>query len=262
MAKLGKIDLSQIECRVLNTFAGQWDVVEKFRRGEDVYAALASSVHGFPVTKETYPMERQAGKVLELQAGYGSGEDKIRHTLRQNKVKVNENISYRDGYRSAHRDVVNLWKTGTRMLTHLRDGVTVPWPFDGGSGCVTVHDHRIFHNASGLWLDFTSLEEVLVDGEWIWRHRVKNGWRKTYGARLIENVIQWLARMKISDAMVKISALGLRIPLTIHDDVYILVEQGQEALFDQPVMIMKEPIPWFKECPINCDFELLDALDK
>src|SRR5258708_34294850 len=112
MAKLGKIDLSQIECRVLNTFAGQWDVVEKFRRGEDVYAALASSVDGFPVTKETYPMERQAGKVLELQAGYGSGEDKIRHTFRQNKVKGNENISNRDAYRNEHRYRMNLRETG------------------------------------------------------------------------------------------------------------------------------------------------------
>jgi hypothetical protein len=243
-------------CRILNTFAGQWDVVEKFRRGEDVYASLASGVYGYHVTKELYPMERQAGKILELQAGYGSGEDKIRHTLRQNKVVIDDRVSYRDGYRNAHRDVVKLWKTGGKMLTHLRDGVTVPW------GCVTVHDHRIFHNASGLWLDFTSLEQVNVDGEWIWRHRVKNGWRKTYGARLIENCIQWLARMKISDAMVKISQLGLKIPLTCHDDVYILVLPRQENLFSEAVAIMKETIPWLPECPINCEFALLDAMDK
>ena len=48
---VGKIDLSQIECRVLNTVAGQWDVVEKFRQKKDIYSELASEFYGFPVDK-------------------------------------------------------------------------------------------------------------------------------------------------------------------------------------------------------------------
>lgn len=262
MARLGKIDLSQIECRILNTFAGQWDIVEKFRNGVDLYSELASQFYGRPVDK-SQPAERGTGKQLELSCGYGAGGPTIVRTARAGTygppvhLSDEQGLAARDLYRGTHRDVVKLWRTGDEMLGHLASGLTVPW------GCVTIHDHRIFHEASGLWLDFSSLEwHTADDGDSFWRHRVRNGWRKTYGARLIENVIQWLARMKISDALVKISALGLRIPLTVHDDVYTLVPAGSEHLFAQAVAIMKEPIPWLSNCPINCEFELLDALDK
>src|SRR5260370_32041528 len=88
---------------------------------------------------------------------------------------------------------------------------------------MTIHDHRIF-GPGGTWLDFTSLKrERLESGEEVWLHRVREGWRKTYGARLIENVVQWLARMVISQAMVRILEMGYRIPLTVHDDVFILI---------------------------------------
>ena len=38
---LAPIDLSQIECRILNYLAGQEDVIEKFRKGEDPYIGTA-----------------------------------------------------------------------------------------------------------------------------------------------------------------------------------------------------------------------------
>src|ERR1700730_13077876 len=63
--KLGKIDLSQIECRILNTLAGQTDVVKKFRTGVDIYSELASQFYGFPVDR-SQSAERGTGKQLEL----------------------------------------------------------------------------------------------------------------------------------------------------------------------------------------------------
>ena len=49
--KIGKIDLSQIECRLLNTVAGQWDIIKKFKVGTDIYSELASQFYGFKVDK-------------------------------------------------------------------------------------------------------------------------------------------------------------------------------------------------------------------
>jgi hypothetical protein len=134
---------------------------------------------------------------------------------------------------------------------------------------MTIHDHRIFH-PGGLWLDFTSLERVtLDDGETVWRHRVRNGWRKTYGARLTENVIQWLARLVISEAMVRIHhRIGVRMPLTVHDDVFFLIPKtgmngvSAEHILEMCGEEMSRPLTWLPECPISVDSELLDALSK
>ena len=61
-------DSSQIEARVLAWLAGQDDVVEQFRREEDVYSVFASEIYGFKVTKEN-PIERFVGKTC---VGIGS----------------------------------------------------------------------------------------------------------------------------------------------------------------------------------------------
>jgi len=140
---------------------------------------------------------------------------------------------------------------------------------------MTIHDHRIFHNDSGLWLDFTSLEYHTENGESYWRHRVRNGWRKTYGARLIENVVQWLARMVISQAMVRISngLPTIRMPLTVHDDVFFLIPKaglripGNPGIYITPKEILAElkkemerPLTWLPECPISAEADLLETL--
>jgi len=132
---------------------------------------------------------------------------------------------------------------------------------------MTIRDHRIF-GPGGLWLDFTSLERVRLDtGEEVWRHRVREGWRKTYGARLIENVVQWLARMVISQAMVRILEMGYRIPLTVHDDVFILIPvNGVTVSAKEHLARCKaevgRTVEWMPACPIEVEAELLDALDK
>jgi len=262
--QIGKIDLSQIECRLLNTVAGQWDIVEKLCNGIDIYSELASQFYGFPVDN-SQPAERGTGKQLELSCGYGAGGPTIVRTARAGTygppvyLTDEQGIAARDLYRGTHTAVVKLWDTGSRFLWHLMDGSTIRWP-----NCpVIAHDHRLFFEPSGLWLDFTSLERHAIDatGETIWRHRVKTGWRKTYGARLVENLIQFLARMVISERMVKISQLGLKISLTVHDDIFIVVPDERVAAWEQAIAIMSTPLDWLPTCPIACEAKLMGALD-
>jgi DNA polymerase bacteriophage-type len=271
--KLGKVDLSQIECRILNTLAGQWDVVEKFRNHVDLYSELASKFYGFPVDKSK-PAERGTGKQLELSCGYGAGGPTIVRTARAGtygppvRLTDSQGVQARDLYRGDHPFVTALWTRGAQAFWSLQAGHTMEWGPPGQSEpCMTIHDHRIF-GPGGLWLDFTSLERVRLDsGEEVWRHRVREGWRKTYGARLIENIVQWLARMVISQALVRIIEMGYRVPLTVHDDVFILIPVNGGDL--SPMEQLKrcaatvgQTVPWMPACPIEVEFELLDALDK
>jgi hypothetical protein len=265
--RIGKIDLSQIECRLLNTVAGQWDIVEKFRNGVDLYSELATAFYGFHVDKAR-PAERGTGKQLELSCGYGAGGPTIVRTARAGTygppvhLSDEQGLAARDLYRGTHPAVVRLWKTGERMLTHLRDGVDMQWP---GCDAVCVADHRLWHIPSGLWMDFTSLEwHMAEDGEQFWRMRVKNGWRKVYGAKLIENLIQFLASFPIRQAIVYArQELGLVVPITVHDDIHVLIsndERGEEK-FRQLVDYMSRPLDWLPECPIAVEAKLGDDLE-
>jgi hypothetical protein len=173
-----------------------------------------------------------------------------------------QGVVARDLYRGTHPAVKKLWHTGDDFLWHLFNGTTIQWP---GCPAVTAHDHRLF-GPGGLWLDFTSLERFTPEGETreAWRHRVKNGWRKTYGARLIENLIQWLASYPIRRALVEVPARGFRLPLTVHDDVFILVEcdERAETRFAEAVAVMSRPLEWLPECPVAVEAKLLGALDE
>ena len=273
--KIGKVDLAQIECRVLNTLAGQFDVVEKFRDRVDLYSELASQFYGRPVSKNT-PAERGTGKQLELSCGYGAGGPTIVRTARAGTygppvyLTDEQGLAARDLYRSSHGYVTALWERAAQMLWLIAAGHSAEWrPPGQTNGCMIVHDKRIFGpgtDGDRLWLDFSSLERVRLDnGEEVWRHRVRNGYRKTYGARLVENVVQWLARIIISQAMVRVSRLGYQIPLTVHDDIFVLIPANRGDMEEQLERIRQEvarPVEWLKDCPIEAEAELLDALDK
>jgi hypothetical protein len=264
--RIGKIDLSQIECRLLNTVAGQHDVVEKFRNGIDLYSELASQFYGFAVDK-TKPAERGTGKQLELSCGYGAGGPTIVRTARAGTygppvhLTDEQGLAARDLYRGTHPAVVRLWKIGDRMLYHLASGADVAWV----PNAVHVFDHRLWHMPSGLWMDFTSLEyHTDESGEQYWRMRVKNGYRKMYGAKLIENMIQFLASFPIRQAIVHArQELGLVVPLTVHDDIFVLIENNKygEDKFQQLVDYMSRSLDWLPECPIAVEAKIGDNLE-
>jgi DNA polymerase len=270
---VGKIDLSQIECRILNTIAGQWDVVTKFKNKVDTYSELASKFYGFPVNKTEHPAERGTGKQLELSCGYGAGGPSIVRTARSGTygpsviLSQSEGLRARDLYRGTHPCVPELWKYGGNVLYALYNGQTMNWPLSPDGVALEVRDHRIFHPVGGLWLDYSSLEwhTNQETGEKYWRYRVRDGWRKMYGGRLIENIVQWLASFPIRYRMVQINReLGFRIPLTVHDDIFMLVERSEHGIqkFERAKEIMRAPLKWLPECPIDIEGELMDALDK
>lgn len=204
-------------CRLLNMVAGQEDKIEEFRQGKDPYVGNAEAFCGHPVTKDSHPTLRQGGKVVELQGGYMSGGAKIEATLRRFKVPYQEGDGekWKHAYRDKHPRVVELWKAGGRMISRLAGGSPLPW------GPVTVQEGRIVL-PNGCPMIYADLNYHKDDetGESYWRHKTRHGWRKLYSGLLVENLIQALARVVISQAMVRLNRLGYR-PLNMkHDAIW------------------------------------------
>src|SRR5690606_16552646 len=71
--KVVACDASQIEARVVAWLAGAQAMTNAFANKEDVYSTFASTVFGYPVGKQSHPMERFLGKTAVLGLGFGLG---------------------------------------------------------------------------------------------------------------------------------------------------------------------------------------------
>ena len=251
---LAAIDLSQIECRILNYLAGQADVVEKFRNEEDPYVGIASAFYGRPITKAD-ANERGTGKQAELSCGYGCGAPKFRGTARLGiygppvALSIEEAARFVSLYRSTHPAVTAYWRTAESLLPIIAAKGTATW------GPMKIENGRIY-GPGGTFLHYETLEwHVEEDGERYWRHRTRNGWTKLYGAKLVENVVQWLARIVMSQAMLRLKRRGYRCVNTTHDELLILLRQdGHEQQHVQECVneMIREPT-WLPGIPLAAE---------
>ena len=227
--RLIKPDLSQVECRLLNYLAGQDDVTEKFKRGLDPYTGIASEFYGRPITRND-PLERGTGKQAELSCGYGCGPPKFQATARLGIygppviLALDEAERFVALYRRSQSQVTNYWRDAEKIIGWLANGESGTW------GPMRIADRRIWL-PNGAPLIYDTLEWYVDDdtGDRYWRMKTRNGWTKLYGAKLVEQTTQALARVLISQAMLRLIAKGYRICNSEHDSLWILIpEDGHE----------------------------------
>lgn len=219
-------DASQIECRILNMVAGQWDVIERFRNHEDPYTGIASKFYGFEVTK-AHEKERGTGKQLELSCGYGAGGPTIQATAKKGTygppvyLSAEQAMQARDLYRETHPAVTDLWAKAKDVLTNIASNQSFDW------GPATVQDKRIWL-PNGAPLIYETLEWFEAeDGDRFWRIKTRRGHAKLYGAKLVENFIQALARVHTSQAWSRCIKVGIPMVSMEHDKLLACVSENQ-----------------------------------
>jgi DNA polymerase len=286
--KIYTIDQSQIECRVLNTWAGQLDVVERFANGEDIYILNASLLYGREVTKEN-PAERGTGKQIELSCGYGCGAAKFQQTAALGiygppvKIDLREAKAAVDFYRNGHPHVVDLWR--------LFDSILLEWRQYGVKGTryeigpVTIID-GISHLPNGLALDYSTVEYDEVLGEYFFHHKrsfarnvpseppmgkaerwewwYRRGYRGIYGAKMVEQHTQALARVSYSQACIRVyKQLGLRPAITSHDEAGYVIPNEHVELY-KPLIHRLFIIPpkWMPNLPVAAEYTIGDTYSK
>jgi DNA polymerase len=251
-------DLSQIEARMLNCLAEQWDVLELFEKG-DPYSVLASKFFDRPVNKKDHPKDRHVGKVGELGLGYGMGAPKLRATLRVGAlggdpvhIDLDTAKAWVKTYRASHANVVAYWGQAETALQLLNARThNAPW------GPMVIHDGKIIL-PNGSRLDYTGL--VREEGDWLMRDRSGKLMTNTFGAPIrlygglmTENVVQALARVVMSQAM---PAIRARYPIVMstHDELVCLApeEEGQQCLDYMLACMTKRP-SWLPRIPLAAE---------
>ena len=249
-------DSAQIEARVLAWFAGQDDLVEAFRNGEDVYKIMASAIYQ-KKREEITTAERFIGKTTILGAGYGMGSTKFQAQLKAVGVSISAEESARiiSTYRETHPSISALWKFGSTAIDAMSKGRTAPW----GNGCISIGAEGILM-PNGLYQRYPNLRKARdKDGKTQYIYDSRKGPVKLYGGKVTENICQGLARCIIGEQLIKISR-KYRVVLTVHDAVACVApkEEAQEAM--EYVMECMRFVPaWAEGIPLNCEAGMGDS---
>ena len=238
-------DSAQIEARVLAWLAGQDDLTQAFRDGEDVYKKMASRIYGVKeedVTKE----QRFVGKTTILGAGYGMGAQKFQNQLQTFgfDMELEEARRVIKIYREANYNINELWRDAQRYLQSATAF--------GLKGVLEIVDGTIIL-PSGLKLRYEDLQFDKNDKGVEFHYKVRRGRNRIYGGKVIENVCQAIARCIIGEQMLKI-AQKHRVVLTVHDSVVCCVKdedvvEAQEYIEE----CMRWTPDWAEGLPINCE---------
>lgn len=265
-------DSAQIEARVVAWFAGEEALVEAFRNKVDIYSEFASDVYERPINrkrmevvdgKETFPdfVEGFVGKTCILGLGYGMGKDKFQATLKigQAGVSVDMPLSQAERvvnlYRQKYPNIVALWKQGQEALEAMAKG----YEYELGVGIkLKCKDNKIWL-PNGMFVNYPNLRKSGNE----FTYDARYGANKIYGGKVIENVVQALARIIVFDQMAMIDqkfrkkdskANRFKVALTVHDEVVACVPA---PVVDKCVKFMEEvmakPMSWCPDLPIACE---------
>lgn len=223
-------DSEQIEARLNAWYCGQDDLVEQFARGEDVYANFASDIFNVPVTKATEPSKRFVGKTGILQLGYQCAWLKFQQTVwllsynTEPDPIVLEDVEAQnivDAYRQRYSMIPRMWQRLGNLIRFMAQDDDGPEQTQS-IGPITFGRRRMT-GPGGLVMNYHGLRQVGTE----WLYEYGEVAYKLYGGKLLENIIQFLARIAVMQAAVrlkkKLIPFSSRLTHTSHDEIVYIV---------------------------------------
>jgi DNA polymerase len=75
-----------------------------------------------------------------------------------------------------------------------------------------------------------------------------------YGAKLLENIVQAVARIVLTDAELFLASKGYEAALSVHDELLFLVPDNQAEKFSTVLeRVLTLPIPWMPHLPLEAE---------
>ena len=246
-------DSSQIEARVLAWLAGQDDLTEAFRIGDDVYKNMAMSIYGCTSPEDVTKDQRFVGKTTILGAGYGMGAPRFKDQLSSLgfTIELDEARRVINVYRETNYCITTLWRDASYTIENMAKGNKTEL---GLSGVIEVLPEK---NAillpSGLLMRYDDLQGAQGERGMEYTYRTRQGRTRIYGGKLIENVCQAVARCIIGEQMLKINK-RYPVVMTVHDSVGCCVREEHEV---EARAYMEESMRWLPNwangLPIDCE---------
>lgn len=261
-------DFSAIEARVISWLAGEQWRLEVFRTHGKIYEASASQMFGVPLEliKKGNPEYalRQKGKVAELALGYqGSSGALIAMGALDMGIPEEDLPDIVTRWREANKRIRDLWyKMDSAAVQVITQGGSV-----GVNGVVVSREFNYNQNTDYMTITLPSGRKLYYIAPQIGVNKWDNPsisymgmdqatkkWKRieTYGGKLVENVVQAIARDCLALSIERLRKAGYQVIFHIHDEVVIECNADSASL-DDVVKIMSEPIPWAMDLPLGAD---------
>ena len=272
-------DFSAIEARVISWLAGQEWRLEVFRTHGKIYEASASQMFHVSIEKikkgnPEYAL-RQRGKVAELALGYQGGVSAMRrmdtgHNL--DDLSDDEVKGIVDRWRETNSMIRDLWNiVDSAAVTVITNGgaqtirsettdavITLACELDviTGTRYMTIllpSGRKLYYPSPEIGVNRWGNPSVSYMGQ----NQTTKRWERveTYGGKLVENIVQAIARDCLAIAIENLEAQGLHVVFHIHDEVVIDTPAwaDNDTMLDTVTKIMTKPIPWAQALPLNAD---------
>lgn len=241
-------DFSAVEARVIAWLSGEQWRQKAFAKNEDIYCASASQMFGVPVVKHGINSKlRQKGKIAELALGYGGSIGALK-AMGATKLGLTEDElpPLVQMWRSASPKIVQFWwdvdKAAKKCIkTHLPQS-THGMKFVYRSGCLFLRlrsGRRLCYPQPKIGINSFDSESITFMGI----NTVKKWDRiETYGAKLVENIVQATSRDLLAETMRRLEATDNPIVMHIHDEA--VIDAPADRSLEKIVKIMTEVPAW------------------
>jgi DNA polymerase len=254
--RLVVVDLSQIEARVLAWLARQEDLLDVFRDPtRDTYVFTAARLGSD---------DRQLGKVATLGLGFQMGAERFVNAAKGYGVVLtdNEAAHHVAQWRSDHPAIVRLWWDMADTVATIAGGSVGDKAEVGrclvyrrpGSVRIRLPSGRelIYHQMQLVERSGSPRGELVFMGA----HPLSRKWtqQRTYGGKLVENIVQAVARDVLADVMLTLHERGHKLLGSVHDEVLLEADEvNADALLEETLMLMRTPPSWADGLPVEAD---------
>ena len=245
-------DFSAIEARVIAWLADEKWRMETFAKGGDIYCASASQMFKVPVVKHGINGELRAkGKVAELACGYGGGVSALKafgaDKMGMTQEEMEATIAH---WRKASPNICQMWrdvekcsKRAIRTKVPVRYNKNILFVYNSGMLFIALPSGRRI-----AYVRPSISREPGRDGEAItYEGTAENGgWGRVYtwGGKLVENIVQAIARDCLAEAMLRLDEAGYKIVMHVHDEVILEEPTDGPGSLEGACEIMGRDIPW------------------
>lgn len=242
-------DYSAIEARVVAWMAGEQWRMDVFAQGGDIYCSSAAQMFHVPVVKHGVNGHlRQKGKIAELACGYGGGVGALR-AFGADKMGLSEEemLTIVQHWRRASPTIPRFWSATERAA---RSALAHPGKTFTVQPCGVKYrrdaDALRCKLPSGRILSYWGAN-IGPDGHlyYMGQNQTTRKWERTetWGGKLVENIVQAVARDCLAVALLRLDDAGFQTLFTVHDEVIVEEPIGRRTWQDV-AEIMGQPIEW------------------
>jgi len=260
------VDFSAIEARVIAWLANcEWRLAVFVGDGR-IYEASAEKMFKLPsgsVTKKS--PYRQRGKISELALSYGGGAGALK-TMGALEMGLAEHElePIKMAWRDANPEIRQFWwdceaaaidAVSRRDKSYVKianSKAELEFSYEKGILFIALPSgRRLAYVAPRLALDEeTGRYSLTYQGI----HQRTRAWTvlRTYGGKIVENIVQAIARDCLCESMLALDEKNYMQLMTIHDEIVIEAPNGIGSL-DEVTEILGAPIAWAPGLPLRAD---------